>query len=73
MRMTRSRLALTLASALAPAFALAQAHRPVAPNSVRSDPSPAVRPAASMDEIAIPSHGARMNGVDHDSRLRVVN
>lgn len=34
-----------------------------AEDPVRNDPSPKLRPAASMEEIAIPSAGSRMNGL----------
>jgi uncharacterized protein len=60
--------ALILSAAFVPGFAFARphdsaGHAPRAEDPVRSDPSPALRPPASMDEIAILSHGARMNGL----------
>src|SRR6476660_1200440 len=47
----------------APLRAPAQARASRAAASERVDPSPAIQPPASMQEIAIQSHGARMNGI----------
>lgn len=58
MSSTRFWMALILSAAFVPGIAFALPQDPV-----RSDPSPALRPPASMDEIAIVSHGARMNGL----------
>jgi uncharacterized protein len=58
MSSTRFWTALILSAAFVPGIVFARPQDPV-----RSDPSPTLLPPASMDEIAIPSHGARMNGL----------
>ena len=45
---------------LLPAFCFAQ-------NGVWKDPPDSLRPAASMDEISISSHGDRMNGLIYEA------
>jgi uncharacterized protein len=45
----------------APSLAQAQASRSIA--SQGEDPSPRIQPPASMEEVAIESHGSRMNGI----------
>ena len=47
----------------APACALAQARAPRVAASGSADPSPGIQPPASMQEVAIQSHGSRMNGI----------
>ncbi|HSU92596.1 MAG TPA: alpha/beta fold hydrolase, partial [Gemmatimonadaceae bacterium] len=47
----------------APACALAQARAPRAAAAGAGDPSPHIQPPASMQEVAIQSHGSRMNGI----------
>lgn len=47
----------------APSRALAQANISRATASQGEDPSPGLQPPASMDEVAIESHGSRMNGI----------
>jgi uncharacterized protein len=57
-------LALGCVVALAPLSARSQspAPRSPVPNAIQRDPSPSLRPEATMAEIAIPSGGSRMNG-----------
>lgn len=47
----------------APSSARAQTQHSRAAVSHSEDPSPGLQPPASMDEIAIQSHGSRMNGI----------
>ncbi|MEP7064905.1 MAG: alpha/beta fold hydrolase [Gemmatimonadota bacterium] len=47
----------------APSRALAQSRTSRGPTSRAGDPSPGVKPPASMQEVAIDSHGSRMNGI----------
>jgi uncharacterized protein len=47
----------------APSRARAQAGTSRATDSSREDPSPGTHPPASMEEVAIQSHGSRMNGI----------
>src|SRR5512140_3862550 len=46
-----------------PSRAPAQARASRAAASEREDPSPGIQPPASMQEVAIQSHGSRMNGI----------
>jgi len=61
--MTGLKLHLVLLAVMAPALALAQIPETAIPDPVRNDQSIAILPSASMDEIAITSNGARMNGL----------
>jgi len=53
-------IALALSS---PTRSLAQARTARAAASQREDPPPGIQPPASMQEVAIQSHGSRMNGI----------
>jgi pimeloyl-ACP methyl ester carboxylesterase len=57
--------ALVALSAASPSPAWAQAQSRTLPASVSrgEDPSPALQPPASMEEVAVQSHGSRMNGI----------
>jgi pimeloyl-ACP methyl ester carboxylesterase len=57
------KLRFLLLALMAPALALAQTSEAATPDPVRNDPSSDLLPYASMDEIAITSHGARLNGL----------
>ncbi|MBK5189261.1 MAG: alpha/beta fold hydrolase [Gemmatimonadaceae bacterium] len=54
---------LAMFATLAPTRAFAQVQGGTARGSVDTDPAPSTRPPASMAEVKIPSHGARMNGI----------
>jgi pimeloyl-ACP methyl ester carboxylesterase len=53
----------TAAVLAAPSCARAQARASRRADSQHEDPSPGIRPPASMEEVAIQSHGSRMNGI----------
>ena len=68
MNLIRCFLVVVLANACVPGVALSASTVTAAGNStdqyaVQNDPVPALQPSASMAELAIPSHGARINGL----------
>ena len=59
---TRFLLAVLLAIVFVPSVARSDSSATM-PDAVQHDPAPALRPPASMEELAILSHSARINGL----------
>lgn len=61
--MNEMRLSSVLVGFLSFAVSVSLAAASVPPADVRNDPSPGLKPPATMAEVAIQSHGSRMNGL----------